>query len=565
MSLVLIAAVLAQAQAPAPAEQAQPLVRLSTPRDAVLVAAADLADQEPAAAVVMRYVWVQDPDWWRAVSLALNSAASSVGSMALPKPLAGGFVLRVDLRLYARDQAALRELIDDWERLADEPYFTEVVEVFDVEKVIFAPRYTWEGKEYTTVKARALRVPARHAGGLLGKAGYEPLMKAINGGAEPPNGCGPLELLWYHAASRAPIVEGRRLVARLLSQVNLGFGEPLYYEFLNFDRNPNRTNKKSDLDVILEERGASRFRGFRASVVDHSGVTEKKRRVIFIRQTEVLVGNGHAVVFITEDPSNKQQGFENDPFRNALGFRHTAKEVLLEAPNGLLVSLLTNEQGELQDAAPPDVVSDRMAPGHATTELHAGVAVCLRCHVLEEGRGFRKLGNDLYALRQAGLKVLDDVSQSKAFEAQNKIAEAYDWQPEDETLPAARRALEQAVFRATGGLSIEEGIASLIAPYNAYIYGRVSPAEALASLGIEVAEGDAARKFRKVLGLPELKVVNGRLSLAFVPGIDPTIARLAVAEWNADTKTFNNDASRWQWEAIYAAVAIEVQTKGVKP
>lgn len=585
-----------------PAEAAK---LLPTYRDAAIVAAADLASLEPLDQIYQRYVAIPPDEWW-AISLSVNGTLSTVGYMVIPVPVVGAevgpmppgaaeksaYVWRIDLRRLARDaKKDLPEILADWEELADDPYLTEIIDTYSTATEIPVPRYVWRGKAYSTEMALKLRVPARHAGGKLffspeGKplvGPWKKFIEGINSRLEPPAGAGPLDLVWFYTASRAGLVDGRRLVGRTQSQSDLGFGKPLYYEWNQFEKAADRAkrsgakteDKRSDLDVILGGRGARVDDYLRAVVMERSKITDHKRSVIVGNLTDVHPGNGQRHWFMTLDPENDRVQFDADPFRvvpiPGRFPRHDAREIIFEGPNGLFRSILTNEAGALQDVAPPGVATDRQVPGVASTELHAGWACCVRCHIMEKGRGLREITNDLRRTAQKyrvgtdplgravlkSLRILDDKSAKDVDELQNQITETHDWEPEAPggVMAMSRISYEQAVIRATGAKTVDDGLGIYVSVYNDYCYGRIDPVTAAASCGLVLT--------------PEAAVAwAGQLEdqfFALTGKVDPTIAGLARSRYDAETKTWDYTASRWQWEPLYAEVAYVVQLGGRKP
>jgi hypothetical protein len=624
MHLLLLTALTIGGAAPASGgRQPTEVTRQPTYLDAAHVAAADLASLPPEEQVFRRYVYLP-PGEWPALSLSVNGTLSTVGYMALPQPIGGddrtAYVWRFDLRRFVVDQKKeLAEVLSDWEELFEDPYLTEVIEVYPKAIELAVPKYVWRGTSYSTQWLTKLRVPARHAGGRLffddpasggrkppeggSSHGAEPqgayaprspadaprspsakwktYVDAINAGGEPPEGCGPLDLVWFYTASRAGLVDGRRLVGRTQSQKDLGFGaKPLYYEWCGFERlsdrqQRNKDDKRTDLEAILGARGAKLDDFLRAVVMEESQITGHKRSVIVGNLTHVLPGNGTRHWYMTLDPEDDRTDFAADPFRRVpipgRFPRHDAREIIFERANGLNASLLTDERGNLQDVAPIGVATDRQVPGNSSAELHAGWAACARCHQLEQGRGFRTLTNDLRAMYrdyQVGTdqlgqvvakftRIVDDVAGRSPEEVQNLVTQTHDWEPEDPggVLAQSRIAYEQAVIKATGRKTIDEALAIYVGVYNAYIYERVTPIEAAASLGL-VLDAPAAEAWADEMVL-QFQATIGRK--------DPTLAILARGTYDAEKKRWTASVSRWQWEPIYAEVAWTQQLMHRRP
>src|SRR5437867_3352840 len=85
-SILLALAMLVALGQEAPATAAEP-AKLPTPYDAVLVAAEFIVSVPPEDQPYIRFIYVQNPGDWKALSLAINGTLSSVGNMVLPQPV----------------------------------------------------------------------------------------------------------------------------------------------------------------------------------------------------------------------------------------------------------------------------------------------------------------------------------------------------------------------------------------------------------------------------------------------------------------------------------------------
>src|SRR3990167_1927318 len=132
MTWLAITLVLAQPDAP--------IKRLPTPADAVRIALADAKTLNPLDAPYARYVYVpirkgneHHEDDARACSGCLHylSRSNQVGLHTRPVPLAGGWVVRVDLRRYCRLRTYFTQDLEDWirfwELFAFDPHFNTLI------------------------------------------------------------------------------------------------------------------------------------------------------------------------------------------------------------------------------------------------------------------------------------------------------------------------------------------------------------------------------------------------------------------------------------------------------
>lgn len=109
-----------------PAAKDEPtMTRLQTPNDAVLLALADLQGVNPFARPFTRYIWIQNgaSESTKTTSLALNYV-SRASAIYKPPPVAGGHLIRVDLRMYAPRDQDLREWLALWEQFQFDPFFS---------------------------------------------------------------------------------------------------------------------------------------------------------------------------------------------------------------------------------------------------------------------------------------------------------------------------------------------------------------------------------------------------------------------------------------------------------
>lgn len=144
-----------------------------------------------------------------------------------------------------------------------------------------------------------------------------------------------------------------------------GFG---YYDFLN-------VKNRADFQKLIgyDAKLAAVRKAERRAIVERSGVANFPRQLV----RDGAVDSGY---WFTLDVLDDNHG-ERNALRNLdADFKHQAEEHYGVGPSGLFAFLLTNDKGELQDAAPDKIGPDSTRQGRKRTRIEVGTS-CVRCHV----------------------------------------------------------------------------------------------------------------------------------------------------------------------------------------
>lgn len=545
-----------QAQEKKPA----PIKVLDSPKDAVAMALADagfLAEEDRRYAL---WIWSRSGEWEdvQAAALVMNYLSRAAQHAPLdknahpltPMPpmygLAGGKLLRVDLRSLADAQSDLDEILLLREELRNDPAFSRLLTRDTIElalrdrnlaeaifggaiptRKVHTSDWHWDAKASGTWYDE--RTKTTYKGQWIDKGGFKEVSildansNVVRLNARHLSGQ-VLEQLQALTHSEVPIVEIGYAVTRLTSAIQ-GEGlfrdlySGLYSRFIGLRKSKEKGVTDEDLllndllvggvvkvkavDVFEKQRSDRKLAMFRSSV------TGSPRDVQWIPTT--TRGNGLSLAFITGDPSSRDVDVGAHPVLNLGRAKVKAREWLWKNAFGLDRAALTDAvNGTLQDRAPADVVIDREIPSPYAPELDGGIISCGRCHGRFEG--WQPMTNDVAALFKSGLDVFGDINDHTRtlYDTAKRLRGQFQGDA-NFVLKQLRDDNAEAVLRITGPWAKSKGqtdvyklawnrISAIHAEYN---YRLVDAQVALRELGVEVAKADAVKMFN--LLVPVLK------------------------------------------------------------
>lgn len=507
-------------------KSAPELRRLLTPAEAYQLAAIDLTTSVPEAdRVFTRYLWLREHDDEKVKCLAADLNRVSRGRVVFrPVPLAGNRLVRFDLRKLSFDfEKDISEIIEVWEKLRFDPSFNELLTPDALKVVLSLPEerrpfaVVRDGSGFATMplhkleSAAVVRIPPRHLD-----------LKTVLA-------------VQTATLSAAPVVTAEYFQWRALTQVQ---GKDklyqtvwggLYYQFKGIKKSTQKG--KSDLDVLLERLGATgEVTAEQRTAKGDSGVTKKPRAERYLPARNRRLGDGPSAVVITEDVRFDSIDASQDPIMTLRRqvFRPDGGEIIWIEPNGFNAYALVNGQGELVDEVPQEIATDTTVPGAHPKVLQPAIS-CIRCHEAEGSDGWKPSVNEVQLLLANGFDVFGDVSDpdQPTYKTLQELGAEYKGNP-DKFLKSARFAYQAAVLEATGPWGklpptavVRAAAKRLEADMNAYWYGNVSPAVALAELGFEVRDKAMAKAILSHLLPPSRE----SLTFGFYPE-DSRIARL---------------------------------------
>lgn len=426
-----------------------PVGDATSPAKACAAALADVQTIAPAERPFIRYLWSIDGDegTWTAASWGVNYGVSLAATQAPPKSLAGGHLIRVDLRECLREADGLPRLLALWDFLATkDPYFH-----VDQLGLVDVPRFRHANGKWYTRDYRPFRGPAPH----LGPAGKE-LAAAI--------GC-----------QRAAILEARWFSRMALSTLKGG----IYYDFRGL------TVGRTTLEGYLRSRGfdraaIERLRTGERAIMLISQVTGKPREIEVVQGASAQPSTAGGRAFITKETKDANQAIEAHPIYNVLGARADAFEVIVEQDHRLEYTLFDANQ-RLARSVPEDIAADHEIPRPFTKQVQPAIG-CIRCHGQEEG--WRTFGDDLTALlnhdfgggppgTRTVLGPIADLSQTDQADALLRIKAAFGGDPA-KVLRDARFDHATNIFHITGGQKPDVAAANLSTAYAALEYQAVT-------------------------------------------------------------------------------------------
>lgn len=489
--------------------------RVSTTRDAVGLAIADVAFIPAAERPFLLWLWIppghdQNENLARAVSFAVNAALSRSSSIKLPAAAGGGRLIRWNLRELAPKDEDLAELVRLRDDLAAiDPYFHARGNTVRVQ---VAPYRASDGKTYDF----------RLAGGTVAA----PHLAAEHDALERLLGLDP-------RFPHAPILRADWFLVKLLSTLEGG----VYYRAVGFAGK----NEAEILQLVGAEVALSRqVEGDDRVGIFESGITGKARTV---EAGQGAVGPW----WITYDLFDEDSDAARHPIYNLLGFvdRARGKEIIFARANGLHGFLAVNGAGQLVDSVPENIAADHEIPAPHTRKLQPAIG-CIRCHGAHDG--LQPVANDVATLLRGRLDVFDDLGNLRAGRIENvdRLAGLYagDF---GKRLRLGRDDYSDAVFRATRGLDVPVASKLVADVFGAYRFAKVTPDQAALEIGLRVkAGGGAVALTRHVPDLVAGGVVIEGKSLAVE---DPAVAALKQGM----------SVRRVDWERVIADVELRMQ------
>lgn len=480
------------------------------PLDAAALAARDLEAKAPDVREQRVYFWCPTASKEEQVAAALitNFAINRTSVDVIPKSLFGGKLAAVDLRLCANSEEEFQELRSLWASLSDrEPYFHVPVDV--VVKV--EPYVHTDGKTYTG-KRKKVGLPAPH----LGEVGLR--LEALVGNPLPDK------------QSFCPIVRVGWAAKELLGTAD----GARYYDFRGIKQDET-------LEEYLVRRGASQEQAKRLESDERaamiSRVSAKARGITMFQGAGTRPSVGAAIIAVTDDPFDDTVDPQKDPFRELLDAKTDGHEVLVTLPNGWIEYSIWNEQQQLVDEAPPNLVSDHRIPDPFTTRLH-GAMSCIRCHAAnDQWMPFR---NEVALMLGDSLDVLGDANaKDGVHETLRRLAGLYSGDL-SHVVKQAQDNFNRRCFAVTG-LGAAEACQMLAAVHDRYEYEYVTAAVACRELGFELADGDT------------LGVETFRQAVPPQTPEDPIVGRYRVQFLDAETGEQSGlKNTRRTWELIFA-------------
>lgn len=532
---------------------------VTTPDRFLRLALADQATLSYDVRPYARYLAVRDHRdrrHMRALSVACNMVSRSP-NLVRPVPVAGGRLLRIDLRWYAPRKDDIREWLVLWEGLANDPDYSLLI---TRDTVKFSHLAVEELPRKKVRRPRALParwkvvVPQRgryvypewslRAGQVVADCEPGEYELLIAPGKVPPDftpfeeasvaafeGADVLRLNPAHLEpllsrlqaalhTEAPVVGEHYFLSRILTTVkDKGvfkevFGG-LYYDLRGVERvgrADSEAAKKdtTDLDRFLQRLGVGdgspgaadklfdRLRSDMRLAVFRSGVTGKPREVSMFHTLAEKEGASWGA--ITGDISDRSIDIGDRSFANLLNPRREAREAIFPGPNGMPVYALFNARGELQDEVPPDVANDHTIQSPHTRRLQ-GAESCIACHWKQDG--WLDLTNDVPKLLGDRLDVFDDLSGRDREDTIDRLVGLYQGDFR-KPIRRARDDLAEVVLKAAGPWEGSEDQTDvtrlaggfLVGESRKYRFDLVTTKQALYETGFGVPEADAVRAFR---------------------------------------------------------------------
>jgi hypothetical protein len=493
----------------------------TTPAEAVAMARADivaLGATHPEALFATRYLWL--PDWWMtpaaqgAVQYTLNTAVSRSEILYRAVSVAGGKLLRVDLRLLSPGNADFWATFNLWEKLADfDPYF-HVGEIVQQR----APIKFWHGSQWW--EGRNSRQFGVHTG----------LEDAL--------------LLHTMTGSFAPIVRADWFCVLVLSTLDVGKSKGLYYDFTGF----KGLNQKQWLALFgADEATVAKLNSASRIALFVSDISDRERLIEFYYGSGTRPATGPGLITVTHDIAVGDIDVGQNAIRNLVKFKDRAREAIALRPNGMQAYALFNAEGVLQDSVPEDIAHDSTKRSPGPLILEPGLS-CISCHGPHDG--YIPANNDVQTLYQtvfSGVQrgevygdKLGDLKALSILAAQygGDLTLAFRTARDMHNYAAMQIAAEALPDGETSVVKVLSG--ELTTTRNAYL-GHVDASKALLEIGVATVDGELPHAtFNRVV--PPLPINP----IGFSPE-DPAILAL---------RTGKLRITRAQWEHVYADVMV---------
>lgn len=430
------------------------------PSDAVAFALADAATYPPERLPALRWVWTDGTkEQNAAVSFAANTAVSRASVPIRCAAVAGGRLVRIELDTLRPKDADLRRAVELWEKQAGQD------NAFYVRQTVKVAAYKADdGKTYDYKWATTFGSWVDIKAGVM----LQGLTK-----------------------SSAPIERADHFIVKTLTQIDGG----LYYDWAGIRK--SQQAGRTDFGQFLNDHGvvlekSEELNAARRSAVKISKVTNTPRAT----QEENGPNGGF---FFTEDVAKGNDNVESDPFKELERPKKDAVEAIALRPNGFCSFGIFNGKEELVDVVPSIIARDTTQPP-GFQELAPAMS-CIRCHGI--GKGFRSERNDfadmLKAKARRGLK-FDLLASEKEKDQQafrDRIAGKY--RGDLTRITRARDDYSDAVFLATGGMSVEAVSLAVQEIDDGFRFTPMTPQRACSVLGVSVSEDKAVETLQILL------------------------------------------------------------------
>lgn len=521
-----------------------PLAFLPAPADAISYALSDISTIPEVDRPFQRYVWIPDGDPLKQgqVSFGVNTAISQASVIIKPMIVAEGRMVRWDLRTLAPNEIQYARLHSLWEQLANEPYFhvtktTDValpIEAKELPRQVGDPvgsaRFIIDGQTWFRSETNLWFI-LQENNWITAKPHFLKSQSVSVYGAHV--GLQQGVMLQGLTQSSAAVVRYDWFLFKILSTLDGG----LYYDFVGVDKNPKgKTAQQAFFESIgVTEQQAEQLRSDQRTAIFRSNVTGRPRRIDVFQSPGVRPSSGSGLVTITHDIGEGETKAENDPIRNLLELKDKARELIAERPNGMHIFLLFDNQGNLQNSAPDDVVKDHTIPVPHPARVQSAIG-CIRCHGPFDG--WQPFGNDVQKMLKGMLNVYDDLNSKLTIpETLDRLAGLYTGDL-SKPIRRARDDYSDAVYVATNGQTVSQVSGGVASTYSSYHYELVDAVKACKELGYQVPEDKAVYYLNLIL--PPLQ----RDSIGISPE-DPIIGALKAGL----------SVNRFQWESVYADAA----------
>jgi hypothetical protein len=325
----------------------------------------------------VRFVYLPeyaDQEWPGIMDLAINIAVSHSPNLVKGDRFANGYILGYNFHLLCPEKSEREEALKVWDSLASRDSTFHLsnlnLEKKDDNLAILAPHLA---------SALAIYVKQKDEG--------ERLDTLVARFTDSPGAIYPYEFLLEQLLTSK---QGKYVQFRQLDQ---------------FKKNKEGQNL-TQLQNILADRGffveAVKDRKLdKGAWINRSGITGKNRIVLAVH------GFNRTPMTITFDVADERQKAAEQYIRNLLDFNAftDAQEVFIPLPNGLVEYLLTDGKGNVQAAAPGNIVADSNKPDGHTKELEMGMS-CILCHFPENG--YKTLRNDIEYILGSQVDLIGD-------------------------------------------------------------------------------------------------------------------------------------------------------------
>lgn len=548
----------------------------------------------------------------KTVSWGLQFISRSSG-VYRPVPVAGGVLLRLDLRWYAERREDLQEWLALWEELAFDPMFSLLLTRDNLKFLTPEAKATLPRKRIKKNVVRQILVPGvekeeefeesenwghyedkfgrthddfgkqleKNSPGAIWKTTeikkvnktrkvkapdtFKEVTEVIESEQSfnlddvdvvrlnPPILEPALTELQITLSTQVPVVDYRYFLTRALTSIEddgpykFIYGG-LYYKFKGIKKAKDvlgKDTKATDLDLFFETIGIGnikaglgqekifeKLRSDMRLVVFRSQVTGSVREVSMFHSLADKEGGSWGA--ITGDLKRKKIDIGDRAYANLLTPHRDAREAIWPGANGFNIFALFNEQGNLQEKAPDDVVNDTTVPKPFPQELQSAIS-CLRCHYSDGSDGWKPLENDIKKMMSSKrLDIFGDLSNPDQFDTVARIAGLFQGDF-SKPLRRARDDVADTTLRATGPWSeVPEDLVgkedlryiaktsglALEKEFNGYNYGLVDAQQALWEMGLDV------RKDKAVIVLRMLLLPDGRAAIGDIFLEDPRAGAL---------------------------------------